>query len=48
MEACDRCNKSKASGDAKDGHTVVAGWAANETRQVAGHEVAKSNAKIIY
>ena len=48
MEACVGCNEGKASGVAKDGHTDVAFWSPNKTRQVIGDEVTNPNAKVIY
>lgn len=48
MEACVGCYKSKAAGDAQDGHTVVAHGSPIKTRQVIGDEVTDPNAKIIY
>jgi len=48
MEACVGCNKGKAAGGAKDGHTDVAPGSPNKTRQVIGDEVTTPNAKIIY
>jgi len=39
VEACVGCDEGEAAGVAKDGHTAVARWAADETRQVAGDEI---------
>ena len=48
MEACVGCNKREAASVAKDGHTDVALWSPNKTRQVIGDEVTNPNAKVIY